>query len=591
MSDREICSHGSRPACVQPLEPRALLSLSLVGDLQRDVFNPPGDSYPAGFVEYKGATYFLASATSRGANGATGHLYKTDGTPSGVQLVTSFGSSLNQGSSPVPSLINGKLVVANSTGIWSTDGSDSGTTQIHESLDVHVDQLTTAGKLAFFQHLQMWRTDGTSAGTFPVTTFKVLGGNNPFNAASEPIALGNAVYFCNASASDSGALYRSDGTIAGTLAIRPPKVKKFEVYIQRMTSFRSWVWFTAFADGVGGLYRTDGTSAGTVLVRRFSTSFPDHLTGVGKSLYFFTNETDHHTLWRTDGTEAGTVAIKDLNSVVPALDAGAPEGTATRLFFWVKERETNGDYIRLWTSDGTAKGTIKLSNTLYGDVPNNGTIRRTVADNALYFNAIDPAVGAFAGRIFRSDGTIAGTTPVTPTSLSKFAKLTTVNGTVFFAASDGKRGVEPWRLTTNASLGAIGGNVFLDLDSNGKRTSGEQALPGWRVYLDKNRDGKLNSGEKWQRADIAGRYSFIGLTPGSYQVRSARVAGYSSSTQPNTDDPHFDVNLAVGDAVDRHFGNVKNSSTRNAMHVMRDFTPNPFNTRPLNHDLVADIDL
>src|SRR5205823_6102900 len=122
-------------------------------------------------------------------------------------------------------------------------------------------------------------------------------------------------------------------------------------------------------------------------------------------------------------------------------------------------------------------------------------ISRAVAANALWFIGGD---GGAANYLYRSDGTRAGTVRATSKAITAGSasyqpafRMAAVNGSIYFRGTDGKSGMEAWRVTTGASRGTIAGLVFNDLDRNGKRTSGETAMSGWRVYLDTNNNGKL----------------------------------------------------------------------------------------------------
>ena len=83
----------------------------------------------------------------------------------------------------------------------------------------------------------------------------------------------------------------------------------------------SYLYFVA-DDGSSGseLWRTDGTLGGTIIVRDINPgavgSVPEYLTDVNGTL-FFSAYTDSYgeELWKTDGTAAGTVQVKDIYSI------------------------------------------------------------------------------------------------------------------------------------------------------------------------------------------------------------------------------------------------------------------------------------
>ena len=107
----------------------------------------------------------------------------------------------------------------------------------------------------------------------------------------------------------------------------------------------------------------------------------------------------------------------------------------------------------LWTSDGTAAGTVMLKDINPGDSDSNITFQvlnpPMVVNGTLYFTAND---GVHGVELWKSDGTAAGTmmvkdiNPGSSTSFpSFFPQLTNINGTVYFEADDGAHGVELWK--------------------------------------------------------------------------------------------------------------------------------------------------
>ena len=70
------------------------------------------------------------------------------------------------------------------------------------------------------------------------------------------------------------------------------------------------------------LWKSDGTESGTVLVEDINpggSSFPQYLTNVAGTLFFFANDGNSgQELWKSDGTATGTVLVKD-DSLVKSL--------------------------------------------------------------------------------------------------------------------------------------------------------------------------------------------------------------------------------------------------------------------------------
>src|SRR6185437_1929344 len=101
----------------------------------------------------------------------------------------------------------------------------------------------------------------------------------------------------------------------------------------------------------------------------------------------------------------------------------------------------------LWTSDGTANGTVLVEsfpNSTTGGAPSN----LTVAGNTLFFAAYTSADNPQDPHLFASDGTAAGTMRVPGAGPgqagSLVSSLTNVQGTLYFTAPDQAGVSELW---------------------------------------------------------------------------------------------------------------------------------------------------
>ena len=77
---------------------------------------------------------------------------------------------------------------------------------------------------------------------------------------------------------------------------------------------------------------------------------------------------------------------------------------------------------------------------------------------------------------------------------------------------------------------SISGEVFNDANANGKLDATELGLGLWQVYIDANKDGKFDTGDISATTDINGKWSFTGLTAGTYAVRVTQVSGTATTT-------------------------------------------------------------
>jgi ELWxxDGT repeat protein len=210
--------------------------------------------------------------------------------------------------------------------------------------------------------LQLWKTDGTSAGAAFVRRLPMRLEWNWL----EPVALGDQVLFTLTDGSQGVELWRSDGSVDGTVKVLDLSPGKAEVggvgpVPDAVLAVGKTLFFT-FADGVHGpeLWKTDGTEAGTGLVKDIlpgsAGSFPRQFARLGHRLLFFV-EAEPTALWSSDGTAEGTVQL----APVPwSLGTSAVVGDALFYRAGGSSDETNA----LWRSDGTPGGTMRI-----GDFP------------------------------------------------------------------------------------------------------------------------------------------------------------------------------------------------------------------------------
>jgi len=79
----------------------------------------------------------------------------------------------------------------------------------------------------------------------------------------------------------------------------------------------------------------------------------------------------------------------------------------------------------------------------------------------------------------------------------------------------------------NFQLASLSGVVYNDLDGDGMQDAGETELPDTTVFLDLDGDTIKDDDEPFRLVGADGRYSFAGLGPRSYDVRSVLPEGWS----------------------------------------------------------------
>ncbi|HEY8021774.1 MAG TPA: ELWxxDGT repeat protein, partial [Thermoanaerobaculia bacterium] len=226
--------------------------------------------------------------------------------------------------------------------LWTSDGTEAGTRRI-ETLgtpDGLPDPLFTAvGPLVFFRFgTTLWRTDGTAAGT--VRLFDGTDGRG--SAVSEipgVAALGGSLFFLAESPERRYlALWRSDGTPAGTVELTR-FLTAAPIGGEEIAAAGGRLFLLAPKDLDGReLLASDGTGAEPTTVKDIlpgpASSQPSGLTAVGDRVYFSADDGVHgFEPWTSDGTEAGTRLVQD---IAPGALSSAPAGfTAAggRLYF------------------------------------------------------------------------------------------------------------------------------------------------------------------------------------------------------------------------------------------------------------------
>jgi ELWxxDGT repeat protein len=375
------------------------------------------------FVNVNGIVFF--KAFDGRASGF--ELWRSDGTAAGTVAV--FSGFVSSGDPTYLTNANGTLFFGAHDGIhgdelWRSDGTAAGTTMVADInpgsggsyLGVNAGMINSNGRVFFRasdgMNTRLWESDGTAAGTFPLPQ-------------SRPSALAltdvNGTLFF----SDSNALWKTNGTVAGTVMVKD----NLFVGAGETTISLNWLanvngtFFFGAADQTHGeeLWRSDGTAGGTTMVLDLRPgaqgSFPEWLTNVNNSLFFFADDGVHgRELWQSDGTAAGTTLIADVN---PGSNSSFPP-----------------PFLRNGGPDsGISPPVAPLANI-------NGT---------LFFDAND---GTHGFELWQSNGKASGTgliadiNPGSGNSSPYFSSpyFTNLNGTLFFSATDANHGVELWGL-------------------------------------------------------------------------------------------------------------------------------------------------
>jgi ELWxxDGT repeat protein len=382
--------------------------------------------------------------------------------------------------------------------LWRSDGTTEGTYMVKDiepgeasSLLTYSNYITAVnGKLYFSATTsaygpQPWVSDGTESGT------QLLMGVKP-GASRDFVQVGNSVYFvANGSLNFYDALWKTDGTTAGTVLIKDIGASGHNYYIVGPTASNGLLFFTMYDFTFGfELWRSDGTDAGTYLLNDIAT-FPAQLTNYNNKLYFSADDGSGRKLWVSDGTDAGTMyapnnhdilidddyfgitfAIKNNVLYIPATSPSTGSGlykydasdaaglvlvkdltpgtdpdfiapsemkiVNNELYFKVTNYN-GGLHDELWSSKGS-KATTQLVKTF---LPGESFSSLYNGNGTLYFGKYDKVYG---GELWKSDGSDAGTILVSDifkgVTSSGPGYLTAFKGKLFFSAADEKKGNE-----------------------------------------------------------------------------------------------------------------------------------------------------
>ncbi|HVR97494.1 MAG TPA: hypothetical protein VMW27_12825 [Thermoanaerobaculia bacterium] len=458
-----------------------------------------GEFSAVGF--FGGQIYFGSSPPA----GPGAELWVSDGKPGLGRRVAAL-RRYRPGSDPEFQAFGNRVLLAvvpgvDRVGLWTSDGTRSGTLPVAE-LPADADRLFVAfldplGSRQLFtvarlhgngtETAEIWRTDGTPQGTETVATLPDL-------SFVDSWTLWNGKLLFCAYQGGGSSIGVTDGTAPGTREI----LVHSSSFLCPVAALGSRFAFLRYEEGQTRLFVSDGSPAGTRPIATFAGSYGWLPVQLGGTIYFGLGSQSSSQLWQTDGTPEGTRLVLPLTGVghLQAFrgslymtaelreDSRGDQGffrfrpgtapvllkvlrrswlasrfaaAGDRLVFSMQGDHESGFGFEIWATDGTPGGTQRLHT--FQRLPNDPFPypENLVSDGRRVFFAAGD--GVHGREIWESDGTPEGTRLVVdlapggysaiPAANPLRTPLLPANGYLFFAADDGKVGVEPWALPLN----------------------------------------------------------------------------------------------------------------------------------------------
>ncbi len=415
--------------------------------LIKDINAGSESSNPANFILYNDKVYFTAYDPTHGEE-----IWSTDGTEAGttlaIETIDGTDPSSGYGTGTMIAALNGKLYFSLDGAVYVSDGTTANTTAVsgitgnvdfNEDLSLVSPVVTKyENGIAFFsltsQHdVNLYKLDASTPELLKTVTFDRYSTTDVYGLSEVSAGLLFAVNnFYYTEYNGLFVIKKSDGSLT---EIKDASDASIEV--NRVLHFTSSK--VLFKTTSGGMYCTDGTQAGTVKIApaTYTLAQGDRIPNAvfNDKIVFYGDEVMFNTkIYISDGTVAGTSIIaSDQYFLSNFISSGNTVAWASGL--------VNGFNPRIWTADVSTKTSKKVYQfTESASVPD-AVIMLGIQDSKIYF---EYTLGGKGRELYKLSGLtlsiFSGNTAVS--EAYKLCTINAVNGTYAISTPESSEALE-----------------------------------------------------------------------------------------------------------------------------------------------------
>lgn len=255
---------------------------------------------------------------------------------------------------------------------------------------------------------------------------------NNCNSVQGIISYKGPIYFTGTTAANGLGLYKSNGTVAGTILVK--ELNSIDMTQNNNYAYEGPVtangifYFGAKDDASPGikLWRSDGTPNGTYVLN--GPTQPTNIIELnGFVLFLGYDPINGGELWRSDGTQAGTYLVKDINpGTTSSIGYIEYSGVLNNKLLFSANDGTHG--TECWVSDGTTAGTFMVKDLCPGSC--NGYFQKPILyKGSIYFSGVSATSGS---NIYKTNGLYND--PTLALNMSWDYVPAIINDTLYFGA-------------------------------------------------------------------------------------------------------------------------------------------------------------